>query len=60
MLSISTLMSIVPHEGFGGLRVGSLDMHFQIYFLRSLNLLDVFLKSHRRKADICMFILFRL
>lgn len=39
---------------------GSLDMYFQLYFLRRLNGFDVFIKEHRYKADIHIFILFRL
>lgn len=50
----------MPHENFGGLTVGSLDMYFQLYFLRCLNGFDVFIKKCRSKADINMFILFRL
>lgn len=60
ILSVSSLLSIVPHENFWGLTVGSLDMYFRLYFLRSLNGFDVFVKNGRCKADICMFILFRL
>lgn len=56
-LSISSLISIVPHENFGVLGVGSLNMYFQLFFLRSLNLRDVFLKSHSCKADICVYLI---
>lgn len=57
ILSMSSLMSIMPHENFWGLTVGNLDMYFQLYFLRSLNGFDVFIKNHICKADICMSVL---
>ena len=58
-LSVSSLVSFVPRENFGGLVGGSLDTYFQLYFLRSLSGFEVFIKKHRRKADTRMFV-FRL